>query len=316
MIDHMAEREILVSAMVQAKAKRLGAVGERWLVDLPDLVGDLERQWSITVGDALAGGTAAFVARARTAEALDVVLKLAIPEPEFAAQLRTLVDAGGRGYVRVLAHDVMRHAMLQEALGPAMTTLNMAPEHIIGTLCETLGHAWTVPMPVAAPILREDRKATQLADLVGELWEALEEPCSERVVAQALEFARRRAAAFDARRVVVVHGDPHPGNALQISTRRAGAESGFVFVDPEGFVADPAYDLGVVLRDWCPEILADRSMSRARDYCHLLATETGRDETAIWEWGYLERVSSGLYLLSLGAGELAQPFFDTAERLL
>jgi streptomycin 6-kinase len=88
-----------------------------------------------------------------------------------------------------------------------------------------------------------------------------------------------------------------------------------VFIDPDGFLADPAYDLGVVLRDWCPELLAGDALSVARSYCRLLADETGLDEIAIWEWGLLERVSSGLYLLQLGAVDQARPFLTTAERL-
>lgn len=312
----MTNREIVLSAMVHEKAAQLGAPGTLWLVDLPRLVTELERRWAITVGPALSGGTTSFVARARTADGRGAVLKIAMPGPEFVDQLRTLAAARGHGYVRVLAHDVSRHAMLQEALGPSMLDLTMSAEQKMSALCQTLAEAWTVPPPTNAPLLREENKAVQLADMVGRLWERLEQPCSERVVARALECARRRAAAFDASRVVVVHGDPHPGNALQVLSSRAGVESGFVFVDPEGFLADPAYDLGVVLRDWCPQILHTNGASRAHRYCHLLATETGLDETAIWEWGYLERVSSALYLLSLHAPGLAQPFFDTAELLL
>lgn len=35
----------------------------------------------------------------------------------------------------------------------------------------------------------------------------------------------------------------------------------------------------------------------------------------MWEWGFLERVSTGLYARSLGADELAAPFLATATRL-
>ena len=40
------------------------------------------------------------------------------------------------------------------------------------------------------------------------------------------------------------------------------------------------------------------------------------DAQEVWEWGYLERVSTGLYVLAFGALELAQPFFRTAELLM
>jgi streptomycin 6-kinase len=39
------------------------------------------------------------------------------------------------------------------------------------------------------------------------------------------------------------------------------------------------------------------------------------DPAAIWEWGFLERVSTGLYALSLGEDQLARPFFATADAI-
>ncbi|MDQ3577280.1 MAG: aminoglycoside phosphotransferase family protein [Actinomycetota bacterium] len=294
----------------------MGERGERWLTGLPDLVAALEREWSITVDSPLYGGSAALVSRARTADGDDVVLKVAVPESEFPGQARTIAAARGRGYVTLLAHDVTRQALLLEALGPPMSEMNLSPETMITALCRTLAQAWTVPRPAGATVTAEQEKAGQLGSLVARLWNRLGEPCSERVVTQALTYARRRAAAFAIDRCVVVHGDPHPDNALRVHRPRAGAESGFVFVDPDGFLAEPAYDLGVVLRDWCPQLLAGDTAALARHYCRLLATESGLDESAIWEWGFLERVSTGLFLLSLGHEDLAQPFFDTAERLI
>jgi streptomycin 6-kinase len=46
---------------------------------------------------------------------------------------------------------------------------------------------------------------------------------------------------------VVCHGDPHAGNVL-----RRG--DGWALIDPDGFVGERAYDLGVVMRDACREI--------------------------------------------------------------
>jgi streptomycin 6-kinase len=141
-------------------------------------------------------------------------------------------------------------------------------------------------------------------------------PCPERVVAQALTFAERRAAAFDVKTCVVVHGDPHPGNALRALHRRAGAESGFCFVDPDGFLCDRAYDLGVVLRDWSKQLRGDDARAVAEGYCRLLAERSGIDEQSVWEWGYTERVSTGLYAMAFGARAFGQGLLDSARRLV
>jgi streptomycin 6-kinase len=198
--------------------------------------------------------------------------------------------------------------MLLEARGPSMDTLELAPEAQLETLCRLLRQAWEVPRAATGRFASAHDKAGGLHQFVASMWESLDGPCSEQVLAQALLFAQRRSAAFDPNRCVVVHGDAAAANARQVLAPRKGAETGFVFVDPSGFIGDPAYDLGVALRDWCPQLLAsDDALSLAWRYCRLLADVSGLDEQAIWEWGFLERVSTGLYVRSLDAGGLGQP---------
>jgi streptomycin 6-kinase len=320
--DDTDERPVQVPGLVRQRVLHLGQRGERWLAELPDVIASLKRTWSITVGQALTGGTGSYVAPARTAEGGDAILKIAIPEVGFADELRVLASAQGHGYVCLLAYDREREAMLLEALGSPMAPLTLPPEQKIALLCQILRQAWQAPRPAGLVVTPDGEKAGQLARMVSHLWEDLGHPCSERVANTALQYAARRAAAFDLERCVVVHGDPHPWNALQVLAPRVGAEAGFVFVDPVGFLADPAYDLGVVLRDWCEQLLAmgatggtGGARALARRYCALLSAQTGIEETAIWEWGFLERVSSGLYCLELGIEELGRPFLQTAEML-
>lgn len=297
-----------LSDVCMQRIERLGDVGAAWLKALPTVVDELAEQWKIAVGEPLTGGSAGFVARVRTPDG-DAVLKVMIPGEGGDAQIRTLQAARGRGYVRLLAADVRHEAMLQEALGPSLDALSPPPEEAIRLLCAALLEAWTV-----APVPATDGpgKAEQLAALVREVGGRRQVP--DGIVRRALRCAERRAA--DPATAVLVHGDPHTANLLKVPSPREGAPSGFVFVDPDGFLAEPAYDAGVVLRDWCPELLAAPDPGRlARRYCALLAAGTGLDETAVWEWGYLERVTTGLHLLDLGAADLAGPFLRTASLL-
>lgn len=313
--DHRAE----VSEVTRQKLALLGEAGAAWLTGLPELLSNLGSAWFIAIGQPLPGGTAAFVSEVRTADGGDAVLKLAIPEPGFREEVETLARASGRGYARLLVGDDERGAMLLERLGPSMADLGLAPEEAIEKLCLTLREAWTASRPEAASDPAQPSKAERLAEEIGCQWRDLDEPCPRSVIDQALRFAERRATAFDPARSVVIHGDPHPANALRVITSRAGAESGFVFVDPDGFVEDPTYDLGVILRDWGPQLLEAGGRSArqtAESYCELLATHSGQDRTAIWEWGFLERVSTGLYLLELREREQAKVFLDTARLLV
>ena len=100
-------------------------------------------------------------------------------------------------------------------------------------------------------------------------------PCSARAVAAALACAERRVAAHDDERAVLVHGDVHQWNAL-----RAG--DGFKLVDPDGVLAEPEYDLGILMREDPVELMAGDPRARAR----WLARRCGLDAAAIWEWAW------------------------------
>ena len=311
------ERDVVeLSPLVVRRAEQLGEPGRRWLARLPELVAELERRWSVVVGESLPGGSAAYVARVRGHDGRDGVLKVIVPDPDFSGQVPTMVEARGQGYARLLGYDTERMAMLIEPLGPSLEQLRPAPERAMDVLCGTLRRAWQVPRWSGLTVEPEREKAGQLAVLVSDLWTRHGRPCPARVVDRALDFAARRAAAFDPDRCVVVHGDPHPGNVLRVPVLRAGAESGYVLIDPDGFLAEPAYDLGVVLRDWCAELLAGDAYDLARRWCRRLSRSTGVDESAIWQWGLLERVSTGLYLLELGIEEESRSFLETATRLV
>jgi streptomycin 6-kinase len=305
-----------IQPLVAGRARQLGAAGEEWLAGLERLVTDLQRRWSITLGPPIPGGTAAYVARARTGRGRDVVLKVMVPEPAGANQIETLIRARGRGYCRVVRWSAAEHAVLLEPLGEALDRVGYPPERQIDILSRTLQCAWRVEPWPALEVPAPQRKAEELSRLITTLWADLDEPCPEKVVHTALRFADRRARAHGTGRRVVVHGDPHPGNALRAPGTRAGEGTGFRFVDPDGFLEDPAYDLGVVLRDWCGQLLAGDARRIAGAYCGRLAERTGVEAQAIWEWGFIERVSSGLYLLQLGARTAGGRFLETAGRLV
>jgi streptomycin 6-kinase len=308
---------VQVQPVVRAKARSLGAAGTAWLDRLPGLVAELERRWSVQVVESLPGGTSAYVGLARTADGDDVVLKVSVPDPDFADEIGTLERARGRGYVRLLAYDESELAVLLEALGTSLDRSGLPPEEQIEVMSRLLAQAWTVPRASTGRSTEPTDKASSLAELLRRHARETDHPCPPQVVDRALLYAGRRAAAFRPDACVLLHGDAAPANALAARTPRPGAETGYLFVDPDGYAGDPAYDLGVALRDWHSQLLAADDPGRlARHYAGLLAAGSDIDAQDVWEWGYLERVSTGLYALAFGAADLARPFFRTAELLL
>jgi streptomycin 6-kinase len=143
-----------------------------------------------------------------------------------------------------------------------------------------------------------------LIDFVTTTWEALDRPCSERAVDYALACAERRIAAHDDGRAVLVHGDVHAWNTL-------AAGDGFKLVDPDGLLAEAEYDLGVLLREDPVELLDGDPHERAR----WLAARTNLDATAIWEWGVIERVSSGLLCTKIDLQPVGRDMLAAADHV-
>jgi streptomycin 6-kinase len=86
-------------------------------------------------------------------------------------------------------------------------------------------------------------------------------------------------------------------------------------VDPNGFLGDPAYDLGVALRDRGADLAPGDLAPALGRWAQLLAGPAGIDPVAVQEWALLERVSTGLVALSLGEPALAEPLLRTASVL-
>ena len=268
--------------VVRNRAISVGAT--EWLEDLPDIVASLERDWGIEVGAPFDEGTEAFVAAVTMDDGTPAVLKLLIPrsgglDDREAVVLRL---ADGDGCPRLLRDDLARHALLLERLGPSMAKLELPYAERLPALCDAAQRIWRPAPDCGLPTGAE--KATWLIDYITTTWEALDRPCSEAVIDHALACAQRRLHAHDDERSVLVHGDVHQWNAL-----RSGAW--FKLVDPDGLFAEAEYDLGVMLREDPEELLA---ASDPFDAARWMAERCGLDATAIWEWGVVERVSTGL----------------------
>jgi streptomycin 6-kinase len=284
------------SNVLRNKAKAAGAT--EWLRNVPALVDALAAEWGFTVDHGFADGTEAFVAAVTMDDGSQAVLKLLIPRTDAFEnhEITVLQLANGDGCAALLRSDPERRALLLERLGPSVHDLGLplAQRHEI--LCATALAFWR---PAVGTGLRSGAvKGQWLIESITSLWAELGRPCSEAAIELAVECAHRRIAAHDDQRAVLVHGDVHEWNTLQ-------AGDGFKLIDPDGLIAEPEYDLGIIMREDADELLAalsvvDASWQRA----HWLADRCGLDAVATWEWGVVERVSTGLLATSL---EL-QPF--------
>jgi streptomycin 6-kinase len=258
----------------------------------------------LTIGATLRGGHAALVVEATLADGTAAVLKVGVPgtRRELGFEATALRLAGGDGCARLLRGDLHRDALLIERLGPALYDVVPDPATRHDILCDLAALCWRpvgpdLDLPTGADMAR------RYAHLLRRLWPETGRACSQKTLDDALECTERRRRAHDDRRAVLVHGDVHDLNALK------AADGTFKLVDPVGLRAEPACDLGTIVR--CNPDNGDDLLARA----DRLAARTGVDATAIWEWGTIHRVVSGLYSRSIGFRPFGDLLLAKADRL-
>jgi streptomycin 6-kinase len=199
--------------------------------------------------------------------------------------------------------------MLLERLGPNLAELGMSLPRLLETIAATLQSFWRpVARDVALPTARE--QAAWLAAYIESTWSELGQPCERTVIDRALEFCASRSDAFDDSRAVLVHGDAHGWNTL------AAGDGQFKFVDPEGLRSEREHDLAIPMREYNEPLLDGDTKQLVRKRAELLARLCDADAQAVWEWGFIERVSTGLANLKEFTGGEGAAFLEVATRCL
>lgn len=302
-----------VPDLVRQRADAAGERGRAWLASLPATLDALADRWSLRLGDPYIGGTAGYVVAAVRADGLPVVVKVALPlsgdeEKGFARSVATHRLAAGRGCVELLDVDPGRHALLLERLGPNLADAGFTIPQILDAVTDALTDLWR-PLPAEHGLMTGVESAHWLGDFIVGRWDALGGPCPRAIVDRALDCCTERAAAHDPSAAVLVHGDAHGWNTVI-------ADDGFKLVDPEGLASEPAHDLAVPMREYNAPLLAGDTPRLVWERAEYLAARTEVDAEAIWQWGYIERVSTGLLAVQDFADGDADGMLEVAARCL
>lgn len=281
------------------RLSELGDEGERWLQSIDARLNTLEQLWDCRIGEALSGGSAAFVASAVDRSGRSAVVKISIPAAGtgysgFEREHDVLMSLGPAAYVEVLESDRTHRALLLERLGAPLAEIIPDVAQQIDVLAETIAAGWgpigsTLPLPSGAEQLEWLREFIDVESRRSS--RSVESP----TIAKAMAFIDRRLASFDPSHSLVIHGDAHPTNVL------AHGVSGFKLIDPEGLLSEPAHDLAIPMRGWVDELLTGDTPRLAASWCQQLADCAGVDVDAIWEWAFIERVSTGRLLCRLAS---------------
>ena len=300
---------------VQLKAHGLGEVGASWLSSLDEMAAGLESTWSLALGEVLAGGTEALVIEAVMTDGTLAVLKLGLPgSADISAEVKAYELVAGSGYARLLRSDTHLNALLLERLGSHLASQvgkeDRSIESRIRLICESLAPSW-IKLEQPQGFMTGAEKAEWLAEFIERQWQESGKPCHKKTAYRAVDYCIERADAFSLENSYLVHGDAHSQNLLAVPN-----SSEYKFVDPDGLCAERACDLAVPMREWSEELLKGNTVKLARQRCSLLSRLTEEDEHAIWQWGYMERISTALVLLSIDMKRESEMMLLVADKIV
>ncbi len=232
-----------------------------WAATLPRLVAEAADRWRLTVGRPFQpGGVCSWVAPVRTADGVDVVLKVAWAQNESEHELEGLRVWDGDGTVRVLRGE--KHAattfLLLERVAEGRDLSGEREERQDEVVAGLLRRLWVEP-PAGHPF----RSLTQMcaAWVDGNEQRPQRRPFDPGLVRAGLELFRELPGTATDERLLLT--DLHAGNVL------AAEREPWLVIDPKPYVGDPAYDPLQHLLN-CPDRLrADpqRLVSRLAGLC-------------------------------------------------
>jgi streptomycin 6-kinase len=199
--------------------------------------------------------------------------------------------------------------MLLERLGPNLAELGMGLQDILEAITATLRSFWR-PLTVEAGLRTGEEQAHWLSRYITTTWNDLGQPCERAVIDRAVALCEQRAAAFDPRRAVLVHGDAHGWNTL------SAGDGTYKFVDVEGLWSEPEHDLSVAMREYNEPLIRGDTARLVRARAEFLAARCAVDPQVVWEWGFIERVSTGLANMRDFDNDDGATFLEVARRCL
>ena len=271
-------------AFARGTTDREGERGARWLATLPDLVSELVERWQcVPDGPVMHGGVGVIVPV--LCNQGPAVLKVSFPHPGNVAEPDAFAAWAGRGAVRLYERADECFAMLLERAG-ARTLAQVRENDEVVRIAGRLSRRLAVPAPSAGLPRLSDRAQEWERSLrrdAAELTHALPRQTVEAALATLREIGGVQPE-------LMVHGDLHPRNILA-----AGREP-WLAVDPKGYVGDPAYDGGTLLKVHVFALLEEDDLDKAVLHSvNLFADAAGVEVERVRRWAQFQAVEGAFW---------------------
>jgi streptomycin 6-kinase len=254
-----------------------------WLDDLPRIVEEIERDWSLKAEKPFQNLSYNYVAPCILAGGSEAVLKIALPldNPEIFNEARFLQIANGERSVKLLRLDASRRAILLERLSPGEN------------LKEVCRRDKARAVEIAIQILRGLAKKPPpnstfqtLDEWFGDFFrKALTTNFPAEFQNKTREFYERLNSNLKGE--FLIHGDLHHENVL------SAAREPFLAIDPKGIVGAVGYDIGVFLNNHLWWLASDENLKeKLNDAVRQFSEAFEIERLDLRRWAYAQMVLS------------------------
>ncbi len=260
-----------------------GDAGAAWLDRLPALLAACADRWGLTLEPPFTLSYN-YVAPAVRADGTPVVLKVGWPGRELLTEIAALRFYDGHGIAQLLDADPEWGALVLERLVPGVMLSEVPDDEEATRIAAGVMRQLWRPLPSDHSFRAVADWAAGLAKLrprFGGTTGPLPAPLVERAEALFADLLPSQVAP------VLLHGDLHHWNIM------TAEREPWLALDPKGIAGEPAYEVGALLRNQIPRLLASpnpaSAMARRVD---ILADELGFDRARLAGWGVAQAVLS------------------------
>ncbi len=265
--------------------------GEKFLAVLPSLIDEASQRWGLWDVHAVPNLSFNFVAFAKRNDG-DVILKMAIPNPELTSEMSALKLFNGDGACQLLEHDEERGLMLLERLKPGKMLSELEDDD------KRTDIAAEVMLNMqrrggGTPPLQD--KFIKLSDWFNGLKKIRPHfnggtgPFPKEILEQVESFLPELFAEKDVR---LMHGDFHHFNIIS-------SERGWLIIDPKGVIGPVGYEVGpFMLNPWNSISDGTSFKAQAERRVGIFSERLGWERQKIIRWSMAHAVLSAWWSIA------------------
>jgi streptomycin 6-kinase len=255
-----------------------GEEGEAWLNELPTIVEACLRQWHLELTPSSFEMSFGFVTEVRRKDGSAAILKIVFPdgEPE---EINALAAFSGHRSVKLLEADRERHAMLLERIHPGTRLLDVQAHD--DEEATKIGAELISDLSVPVPTYGSFTPLRKWKDEMTEIRQG-----GTAIPAKLIEQAEEIFEELDAskKEIRLIHGDLHHENILLDEHR------GWIAIDPQGVIADPAYGAARFLSNPRLFHLQRNTEAVMQKRIEILSQALGQSRQRIIQWAFFDAV--------------------------